>query len=321
MSQASTLIAIDIGYGDIKVFLKDKNGVENYFKFTNAISFAGNTSVDYSHNALEIFKYNDLEYLVGDDALWNTPLIARRYQYLHDYAPLLLYKALKMAKISPNDKIKLITGLSLKDWSKAAEFGQRLSSFFVNNEHYSIAPDDIYIVPQGKGVYVDYKKAQQVENDCFAIVDIGYNTFDFLVFMNGSPVPNKNYANTLGVSNLVTELQKYLTKEFNNVTFSEQEVKTILFDRNVRIGAKTYDLSLPIKKEIIKYSKILQNEILEKNEDMINKVFKIIISGGGAYLLKEEEVQIFDHQDYSATPYEFANVRGYFYELEEKNEQ
>lgn len=320
MSQ-TTLIAIDIGYGDIKVFLKDKDGIDSYFKFTNAVSFAGNTSVNYNQNALEVFTYNDLEYVVGDDALWNKPFVARRYQYLHEHAPLLLYKALKMAKISPNDKIKLITGLSLKDWSKAAEFGQRLSNFFVNGEHYSIAPEDIYIVPQGKGVYIDYKKSQKIINDCFAIVDIGYNTFDFLVFMNGSPIPNKNYANTLGVSNLVTELQKYLTKEFSNVTFSEQEVKTILFNKHVRIGAQTYDLSLPIKKEIIKYSKMLQNEILEKNEDMINKVFKVIISGGGAYLLKEEDVQIFDHQDYSNTPYEFANVRGYYYELKDKYEQ
>lgn len=311
-------IAIDIGYGDVKVYLRNENGIENYFKFTNAVSFAGNTSVNYHQNALEVFTFNDLEYLVGNDALWNTPFTARRYQYLHEYAPLLVYKALKMANISTKEDVQLITGLSLKDWAKAEEFGQRLSNIFVNNEHYSIAPENIYIVPQGKGVYVDYKNSHEITEDCFAIVDIGYNTFDFLVFINGSPVPNKNYANMLGVNNLVQELQKYLTKELNITTFSEQEVKTILFERSVRIGAKTHDLSLPIKKEIIKYSKLLQNEILEKNEDMINRVFKVIFSGGGAYLLKEENVQLFDNQAYSATPYEFANVRGYYVELESK---
>jgi plasmid segregation protein ParM len=312
----NTLIAIDIGYGDIKVYLKDNTGLEKYFKFTNAISFAGNSSVPSSVNALEVFRFNDQDYIVGEDALWNTPFTARRYQYLYDYAPLLVYKALKMANVDTGTNIKLITGLSLKDWARAEEFGERLTNIFVNNEHYHISADNIYIVPQGKGVYIDYKFTNNVTNDCFAIVDIGYNTFDFLIFSNGSPIPNKNYANTLGVNNLVQELQKYLANELQITNFSEQEVKNILFERSVRIGAKTHDLSVAIKKEVIKYSKLIQNEILDKNEDIISKVNNIILSGGGAYLLKEENVQIFDNQVYSETPYEFANVRGYYKELE-----
>ncbi len=317
MQRKKFVIAIDIGYGDPKIYFKNNKGEEVYFKFTNAISFAGNSSVDYNQNALEVFTFNDLEYLVGEQALLNKPFITRQYSYMYEYAPLLLYKALKMSGVKPSDEIKLITGLALKDWSKAEEFGERLSNIFVNNEHYKIDPENIYIVPQGKGVYIDYKISNhdEIKEDFFAVLDIGYNTFDHLIFMNGIPIPNKNYANTYGVNTLVQELQKYLNKELN-IVFSEQEVKDILLNRSVRIGAKTHDLTDVISKEILKYSKLLQNEIFSKNGDVINKVFKVIISGGGAYLLKENNIEIFDHQVYSNTPYEFANVRGYYKELE-----
>jgi plasmid segregation protein ParM len=307
-------ISIDLGYGDIKVCTE-----KGEFKFTNAISFAGHSSVDYNQNALDVYKFNDIDYLVGEQALLNKPFITRDYGYLYEYAPLLVYKALKTAKIKPNDTINLVTGLSLKDWHKASEFGERICDIFVNNEHYKISPENIKVVPQGKGVYLDYKsKNNIIDNDFFAIVDIGFNTFDFLIFKDGKPIPNKNYANTLGVNTLIQELQIYLNKEFRS-NFSEQDCKDILFNKSVRIGAKTTDLTSAINKEIFKYSKILHNEILAKNADLINKVFKVVISGGGAYLLKEINANIFDHQVYSTEPFEFANVRGYYEEL--KNEQ
>jgi plasmid segregation protein ParM len=307
-------IAIDIGYGDIKICTE-----KNLIKFTNAISFAGNTTVEYSQSALEVFKFNDLEYLVGEQSLLNNPFITRDYKYLYEYAPLLVYKALKLSKIKPDDEIHLVTGLSIKDWAKAEEFGERLCNIYVNNEHYKISPDNIKIVPQGKGIYLDYKKHNDIKSSDFtAIIDIGYNTFDFLLFMNGKPVPNKNYANTLGVNTLIQELQKLLTKEFPNSSFSEQECKEILMTKHLRIGAKTHDLGNLIAKEIIKYSKIIYNEIQAKNGDLINKVDSIVISGGGAYLLKEINTNIFDHQVFSSEPFEYANVRGYFEEF--KNE-
>lgn len=303
-------IAIDLGYGDIKVCTE-----KDSFKFTNAISFAGHTSVDYSQNAFDIFNFNDIEYIVGEQALLNKPFITRDYGYLYEYAPLLVYKALKMAKIKPNDEIQIVTGLSLKDWHNASDFGERICDIFVNKEHFKIDPNNIKVVPQGKGVYVDYKKTNKiVDNDFFAVVDIGFNTFDFLIFKDGKPIPNKNYANTLGVNTLIQELQTYLNKEFR-ANFSEQECKEILLNKSVRVGAKTTDLSSVIDKEIFKYSKILHNEILAKNADLINKVFNVILSGGGAYLLKEINANIFDHQIYSIAPFEYANVRGYYEEL------
>ena len=306
-------IAIDIGYGDIKVLTENQT-----FKFTNAISFSGHTAINLNQNALEVFLFNDMDYLVGDEALLNKPFISRNYEYLYEYAPLLVYKALKLANITSKDNIQVVTGLSLKDWDKANEFGERLCSIFVNNELYKIEPENIKIVPQGKGIYLDYKINNKItNNDFLAIVDIGYNTFDFLIFKDGKPLPNKNYANTLGVNVLIQELQKYLNKELN-IMFSEQECKDILLNKSIRVGAKTHDLTNVVNKEIKMYSKLIYNEITAKNSDFINKVFNVVISGGGAYILESINIQIFDHQIYSKIPYEFANVRGYYEEF--KNE-
>ena len=303
-------IAIDVGYGDVKVATK-----QGLFKFHNAIAFSGAASVDYGQNALEVFTFNDIEYVVGDQALLNSPFITRDYGYLYEYVPLLIYKALKMANVSLSEKIQLITGLSLKDWDKAEQFGERLTNIFVNNEYYKIEPENIKIVPQGKGIYIDYKSKNQIkENDYFAIVDIGYNTFDFLTFLNGKPVPNKNYANTLGVNTLIQEIQKILNRQYN-VLFSEQECKNHLRQKSIRIGAKSYDITTIVHKEVQKYFKLIKNEIMAKNMELMNRVYGVVISGGGAYLLEEIKANIFDHQVYSCAPYEFANVRGYLEEL------
>ena len=73
-----------------------------------------------------------------------------------------------------------------------------------------------------------------------------------------------------------------------------------------------------VQQQLEIYAEIIYNEVSAKNQDILNRVFAIIISGGGAYLLKESNTQIFDHQVFSDMPYEFANVRGYFSVLKDK---
>ena len=117
------------------------------------------------------------------------------------------------------------------------------------------------------------------------------------------------------LNTLTQEIQKYISREYH-IHLSEQECKNVLLAKTLRIGSKHHDLTSLINNEIKKYSKLLQNEIIAKNSELINKVFNVIISGGGAYLLNEIDAQMFDHQIYSKSPYEFANVRGYYMELE-----
>jgi len=303
-------IAIDIGYGDVKVKSGDK-----FFKFTNAISFVGNSTVNYE-SSLDVFKFNGDEYLVGEEALSRKPFITRDFSYLLEYAPLLVYKALTMAGVKAEDEIQLITGLSLKDWDKKIQFGQALTSIFVNDELIKIKPQNIRLVPQGKGVYLDYKTTHNIaaQDDYIAIVDIGFNTFDFLVFKDGATVKEYNYANTNGVNTIVTEVGKVLSREYP-VNFSEQEIKEMLNTKQLRIGSKTHDLTAIVQKEINRYCKMIKNEIQSKNPELIHRVFKIVISGGGAHLLADNSIEMFEHQSFSDTPYEFANVRGYALEL------
>lgn len=304
-------IAIDVGYGDVKVKVEDR-----VFKFTNAISFVSNSTVNYESD-LSIYKFNGDEFLVGSDALSRKPFITRDFSYLLEFAPLLVYKALKMAGAKPEDEIHLITGLSLKDWDKKVQFANALSNIFVNDELFKI--EKIKLVPQGKGVYLDYKATHNFsnmpsENDFLAIVDIGFNTFDFLVFKNGTTVKEYNYANTHGVNAIVTEIGKILTREYP-VNFSEQEIKEFLTTKQIRIGSQVHDISAIVQKELSRYCRLVKNEILSKNPELLHRVFKVIISGGGAHILESNNINMFEHQDYCLSPHEFANVRGYYMEI------
>ena len=108
-----------------------------------------------------------------------------------------------------------------------------------------------------------------------------------------------------------------MNKEFNT-QFNEQEVKDFLATKSLRIGKHYHDISSIVQQQLEIYAEIIYNEVSAKNQDILNRVFAIIISGGGAYLLKESNTQIFDHQVFSGMPYEFANVRGYFSVLKDK---
>ncbi|WP_418180587.1 ParM/StbA family protein [Aliarcobacter lanthieri] len=302
-------IAIDIGYGYTKV---KTNGTE--FKFPTAVELAKTQMVE-----TDTYIFEGKKFYVGEDATRNA-LLTRDYEFLYKYAPLLIAESLKMANIDFNDAITIKTGLSLYDLEKAAifdkdavnrrdEFSKRISKFYVNDQEYKF---NIKLFAQGQGIWQDYCLDNGIIEDGYdVVVDIGYRTNDVIVFKNGKTNRAESSADDKGINQITTELQTIINKRFD-VVLTEQEVATILKNKYITISGAKKDLTNLIFEVVEGYIESFFNLLKAKHGNILKIAQRVIISGGGAYIIQEYAQALPGNVVFSQTPLEYANVRGYY---------
>lgn len=294
-------IAIDIGYGDTKVMFKDK-----IFKFASAIEKKKESQADYAQSMDDVYEYEGRKYCVGDKALTNA-VSTRGFNFLVKYSPLIIFHALTIAKVDITQPIQIITGLSIVNWQEREEFTNAISTININN---SVIQPKIKLMAQGQGIYLDYNDAK--DNGDVCIVDIGYNTFDFLVFTNGKPRQDLSFATKKGANEIITELQTKIKKRFQ-FDASEQIAKKIFLDNSIEIYGNNIDLTDEIEDAKKDYVTFLIDELKSQRGDLLKTAKKVIFSGGGTYFL--DDIKLLKDTPniaFSQKPYEFANVRGYY---------
>lgn len=302
-------IAIDIGYGYTKVKTTD---VE--FKFPTAVELAKTQMVE-----TDTYNFEGKKFYVGEDATRNA-LLTRDYEFLYKYAPLLIVESLKMANIDFNEDITIKTGLSLYDLEKAAifdkdasnrrdEFSKRISKFYVNDQEYKF---NIKLFAQGQGVWQDYCLDNGIIEDGYdVIVDIGYRTNDVIVSKNGKTNRAESSADDKGINQITTELQTIINKRFD-VVLTEQEVANILKNKYITISGAKKDLTNLIFEVVEGYIESFFNLLKAKHGNILKIAQRVIISGGGAYIIQEYSQTLPANVVFSKTPLEYANVRGYY---------
>jgi len=272
-------IGIDIGYGDTKVATKEKT-----FKFPTAIEKVKEYFTDIEEEDKDVFTFNGKKHRVGKNALDNA-LNTRGFNFLEKYSPLLLFKAVSDAGFDLDKPILVKTGLSL---NKALDVTVKLMA-------------------QGEGILYDYKNDK---NGIVCVVDIGYNTFDFLAFENGKPRPDLSFAVEKGVNVIITNLQTKLQKNYD-YGISEQAIKEIFNNRYFMNFGKKIDLSDEIEDSKADYTATIMDELKTMKRDLLRKANKVIFGGGGAYFI-DKNMKLPENVVLSDKPYEFANARGYY---------
>lgn len=303
-------IAIDIGYGFTKVCI---NG--EVFKFPTAISLAKTQMVSID----EVYHFEGKKYLVGEDALRNA-LSTRDYEFIYKYAPLIITHAIKLAGFDLEDSsFNISTGLSLYDIEKPAifdrdsanrkeEFKKRITKFTVGEVQYK---NKVSLFAQGQGVWVDYCNAHGViESGYDIVIDIGYRTNDVVIFKDGVPSKANSSADDKGVNEITTELQTILNKRYD-VLFTEQEINDILKNKTICIAGVDKDLTETINEVVDAFVESFFNSLKAKHGNILKIAKRVVISGGGAYILHDYKDSFPKNVVFSDTPMEFANVRGY----------
>ena len=293
----SNNIAVDLGFGSTKFMAQGK-----FDKFPSAIARLKNAQADI--DVASALEFNGKKYLVGNNAI-RSALTTKDYSFLEQYSELLLYNSFAMCDVDLSQPINLITGLSLLHWGKRHEFASKLSDFIVDKNRLTV---NVRLVPQGKGIYLDYVQSNpQIKDSLILVVDIGYNTLDVIPFEGGKPLANEAWATSQGVNLMVDEIRKQLSSEYN-FAFNESRANEIMQKRTISLDGDERDISLIVESEQEHYNEIIINEIKSRNPDIFRSAKAIIVAGGGAYYVNNFAKNVV----HTTTPYEYSNVRGYY---------
>lgn len=309
------LLAIDIGYGDIKVVYGDDHGnIYKKFKLSSIIGFVGHSDIITDSRQ---YLYKDKYYYVGEDALAlesNRIIDITSYNNLEYFAPLFLVHVINMLNENPD---KIITGLSKAQIGNSGHFKNALSEFVVNGYTYKY---DISVLPQGVpskltiekyGINYPEINTEFLDKSSYICIDVGFNTLDVFQCVNGRT--SANLAEGLegeGIMKLASQLQTIISSESRfNRTITLKEAKEILDTNTYSLRGTKYDLTKEIESIKVKYLEYLKTLIEQRYGKVIDKMDAIYLVGGGSIIFKNMSDGFFRVPTSSN---EFYNALGFY---------
>ena len=299
---------IDIGFGDTKVWCRDK-----YFKFPTAVAIDYGQGVDLGSFASKktVISYNGKKYMLGEEALLHDPLPTRTVDFLREYTPLIIAYAKKFA-----DFHEVTLGLPLGFYKdNKDEIKNNVTRFRADGKDYSF---NVNVLPQGAGIAYDYMYGEDAQRknviNNAAVIDIGYNTIDVLSIIDGKADSKLSFMlDNIGVCQIIFKLMDKLGKKYKR-SVDEFTAKKFLETKEYvgyGVSENITDLCAVLIRE---YAERTINELFIKANDAIGQAELIIFSGGGTALIKDyinedHKKKILFLGDELA---EYSNARGFY---------
>jgi plasmid segregation protein ParM len=304
---AKDKIAIDIGYGQTKIKYKDK-----IVKFPTSIALFTDTGIEYGDTS--VYDFEGEKYLVGSDNTLNESFSTMSFEFIYKFAPLIIYHILKKFDLAGKPMpLQINTGLALVDWTKenVQKFKERLSEFEVNNDKIQLITN---LVPQGIGIFMNYNANHKDENlakQNVVVIDIGYNTINLLHINKGKfqRPTSKSYPGH-GVSSLIKPFRAYLENKFKTSFTDQEAMQYAIEEKMFWNGIEQKEIEKYIKDEKRKFVLKLFKSVLQDELPLLGRAHKVLISGGGSYLLQNAKLP--PHYVVDDEPMEFSNVKGYY---------
>jgi len=296
-------LAADIGYSSTKVKYEGK-----LYRFPSAIAFATDLGIDYGED--DVVKYKGETYYVGEAAVGLETFTTTDFGFKQQFDPVIIYHVLKKLNLvedAVSGNVELFLTLALADWKHKDEYLKVLSSFEVNGNQLKF--DNITLLPQGAGAYMQFVGKNGVHPSSAAIIDIGFNTINFLVYENGQPkkAHSKGYSGH-GVSSILRPFATYLESTFN-MPFGEAEaLKIFMNNKFIFNGAEQPQVTEKITELKSQFVKKLFSSVLTGEKKILATSEKVILAGGGCYLL--EGIAFPPNVIFTDKPYEFGNISG-----------
>jgi len=296
-------LAIDVGYSSTKVKFEGK-----LYKFPSAIAYATDLGIDYGED--DVVKYKNETYYVGDAAVGLETFTTTDYGFKSNFDPVIVYHVLKkldMVEEAVSGNIQIFLTLALADWKYKDNYIEIFKEFQVDNKIIKL--NDIILLPQGAGSYMNYVKKAGDHPMSAAVIDIGYNTINFLSYESGQPkrAHSKGFSGH-GVSSILRPFATYLESTFN-MPFGEAEAMKIFTQgKFIFNGQEQENITQKIMELKGQFVKKLFNSVLTGEKKVLATAEKVILAGGGCYLL--EGIKFPPNVELSEKPYEFANIAG-----------
>lgn len=306
------VIAIDVGYGDVKVVSGDEFKIDKIFKFNSVVAVIETSDLVTDNR---VISYDKNYYYIGKDALaLQTESIIEIVDYdkLEYFSPLFVMKAIRECEVVPD---KLILGLSIAQINNSGYYKKKIEEFLKLS---GMAPE-IIVLPQGAVAKLAIDKYSTTFPEktinfnpemSYLIADIGFNTLDICHVVNGKTSSNSvRGLENEGIVNIVRDVVNEI-KETYGIELSVPEAKEVVTSGQFKRRGRTYDCFQIVEKAKNSYISRLQDLIEENFGKIIDKVDGIYFIGGGAYVFASpKEDEFFKVPRNSA---EFYNAIGYY---------
>lgn len=285
------MFALDIGFGHVKFAFFNKSKNISCFKFPSVVAVSDTLDSSY--------LFHDGRYIVGDQAFKydrSKIIDMTDYRTLLKFSPLFLHYALGLAKndgFSYDNRLMICTDISFFFLEYKERFLESLRVHVVNNVTYNYGVDFIF---QGVGAvyaleYLQSKSSKIALSNDFLVVDIGFNTIDFVFYENGQVVENRfdsSYAfDSKGSIFIAKKMIDYIQESFNR-TITTREALKIVSDCTYRLRGENHDLSSVVAGFKQEYTAFLMDFLESKYAWAIDDMEQIHFVGGGAYFVDAE---------------------------------
>lgn len=287
-------ICFDIGFSNSK-FATLTDGILNYTKELNAIADLGSENFEaYNGKEKDIVAYNGKHYIVGKSALQYKDASVQKvadYETMKFVSPIVATKYLQ--SYNPEDVEYICFTLSSAFLNQSKDFHKYLT------ESLPEYKGKIKLLPQGAGCKKTIDNiGLDVENPSFKdsyknyiIFDLGSNTIDVCLVVNGSLLPNdiKGYEH-MGSVLIAEEIQKQVKSKFD-IDLSLARAKAIIEDKNFKVRADIYDCKEIVQNAVELYLQVLRDFLENHYSEEMNAISNVILMGGGAEIIRENSNQ------------------------------
>ena len=299
----TTIAGMDIGFGHAKVCLRTGDKENQTVRFPRIFAEARTNSWGLDNHS--VYGIDRDQFYVGAESLsYQDSLIRHDYRdYVKDETYwLCICKALMdLGVLGDNDSVcieRLILGLAPGHYSNGniGHMKRRAINgieFTFDGRAYRFSAKDVKILPQGSGAFFatmltdnGLAKERKGYRKLHGILDVGYRTTDFLVFENGQFIGEREeLSEDTGMRTVLEKLQSHVKKKYDSVgiEFLDPVLRGEPFD----FRGEAHDLSDLVSKIVSDHiHKRIEPEVWKRWEGRLDRMHRIIICGGGAYLFR-----------------------------------
>lgn len=281
-------IGLDIGFGWTKVYFDGRA-----YRFPTWLGVWSG----YAVSDVEPISFEGRDYVVGHPARFCRQRVEiTSYEELIRFMPLFA----QVVKRELGEDKPVVVGLSPKHYAmyKRDEKAQRRLAVFEK------------VLPQGFGVLVDvHSQIEPREGDEVIVVDIGFNTVDYLIVVwegEGYKRIGLDTIEGLGVLQAVEVFRKSLPIEMLK-DWSNSRLLKVFEEGKLTIEGEQVDLTSYKEKAISVYKDALLTRLKGEIGEGLAQAKYFVVAGGGAYLVGSLRPDAIVPQE----P-EFSNARGFF---------
>jgi len=193
--------------------------------------------------------------------------------------------------------------------------------FAANNKWHRFSAGNVKILPQGSGAFFTETltdsgliKEKNGYKKLYGILDVGYRTTDFLIFEKGQFIGEKEeLSEDTGMRMVLENLQSHIKKNYGKEEL--EFLEPVLRGKPYEFRGEANDLKSVVAQFVAEHiRKRIEPEVLKRWEGRINRIYKIIVCGGGAHFFKGATDFLKTHQKQILIPDqpEMANAIGFY---------